>query len=105
MIVLHFLQIGLAKSYMFLLRFLFFGFLFGIMNGWFVHLRELFTDRAEGAQQLPHNPGNDVGGPGAEGRVFRLRSASGEDQVRHESRHTGGEREGRGGNKESLLQK
>lgn len=52
--------------------------------------------RAEGAQQLADYRRNDVRDPGTENRVRWAQSASGEDQVCHESRHPGGEGEGRG---------
>lgn len=63
-------------------------------RGCCVHVCVISANRAEGAQQLPDDRGNDIRDPRAESRVFWVQSTSGENKVGHKSRHTGREREG-----------
>lgn len=51
-------------------------------------------NRAEGAEQFPHNRRNGRRDPAAENRMLWVQRAFGEDQVGIKSRHTRGEGEG-----------
>lgn len=53
-----------------------------------------FSYRAEGAEQLADHSRHDDADQGAEGRVRRLQSSTGQNQIGHRSRHARGAREG-----------